>query len=219
MPPNPYKRPHLLLLSQNRTHAPKQPSPSTKSYRTTSTVVSASSPALHFDISAGLPDLTDEYWAGPLLNFPQLQPANPGDSPSSSRGTYSSHRILPRVAAPHASAYFSHFHHYMPIVHKGSFSLVSGPELLVSIVVAIGSRYASHLQPQGTSAVDAHNFGNDTWRTGLNALAKMVGGSWFEPQDNVVIKPAAGQKRLCHLPRGVVLPELAAPCRIWILLR
>lgn len=143
--------------------------------------VSVPSHALAFDMSADLPDLpdlpdlTDEYWAGPLLNFPQLQPTNSEGSPSSIRSTYSSHRISPRVAAPHASAYFAHFHHYMPIVHRGSFSLISSPELLVSIVVAIGTRYASHIQPHSTSGAQAHRLGNETWRSGLNSLAKMVG--------------------------------------------
>lgn len=76
-----------------------------------------------------------------------------------------SYGITPRMAASHAASYFAHFQPFFPIIHKPTFRLVGGHDLLSAIVVAIGSLHA----PSRLSGSSQH-LSDRIWLQGVKYL-------------------------------------------------
>ena len=104
---------------------------------------------------------------------PQIVSNQASPEAGSARMTFNLHGLSHRLTSSHTASYFSHFHPFLPILHRPTFRLSTAPSLVVSIVVAIGITYTpSHASSSGT---DDHAISsNKLWEDGAAKLQSSV---------------------------------------------
>ncbi|CAK4033647.1 specific RNA polymerase II transcription factor [Lecanosticta acicola] len=122
---------------------------------------------------------------------------------------YSRYDIPPRVAASDVAAYFAHFHAFMPVIHRPSFSLYTSQEMLVSVVIAIGSMYAPSKDRSATRQ-KSHRM----WSDGIKSLRIHMQKTSVPFQEPWVL-----QGCVLHLVYGFYFADSNASNSSWSLLQ
>ena len=123
--------------------------------------------------------------------------------------TLARHGVAPWIASSYAQQYFTHFQPFLPIIHRPTFSLSAGHDLLSSIVVAIGSVYAP-----SRDVASAKRASDQIWSDGLKDLEDYL-------QDNSIMfrEPWTLQACLLHVVYGFYFAESNTSGACWNLLQ
>ncbi|KAL4874791.1 hypothetical protein BJY04DRAFT_233270 [Aspergillus karnatakaensis] len=145
------------------------------------------------DASLLLPDST---WQPDQLTYTTDGSQAYSGSPSSIRTA----SVNGETTSSYLKAYFDHFHPSLPLLHRPTFSLNSAPELLVNVLMVIGSLY-SRAYSNGDWEASEH-WRRSTWKSGIRDLQRMVAVDYSEFRKTWVL-----QTWLLHIIYGTYMKE------------